>query len=453
MIRNSRSLPFPRSLRGGATLTEVLMAILIMSIGIVSVCALFPISIVSSIRATQLTNGKILRENVNELVHCVPELLEPPFGEPWNVNLTWKGPWQPNTIFEPNDIIWPSIPPGSLVPNPYFALRCSSPNPGRTGNVEPEWGIGSQYSDGDVVWDPIPIPNYVVDPYGFHFSGVAEQRVFGNRDAISISETISYLDFLPRRSSGPRFNQNAAVQFFAAPDSWSADVQEFPVSIVSPSPDVGSAYPNGSQITFPSNINFDNISTDPRVSRVIFSTPDGKESLVRYPVAGLGNKLEVALQIPSTFLGPARIESYSPRYTYFLTVRNNGVGVDPTITCAVVFNRQTAAFAEHAYRANFGNSEFSGDPDLIESGLDEDQVKIVWTTDEPDPFLKVGSYLLDARALVFYRIVAIRRSGNTALITLNRPVEALTRGQPGLAIMMPGIIHVYYVPLTLHSNQ
>src|SRR5690606_29731618 len=67
--------------RSGATLVEVLMSLLIMSIGIVSVFTLFPLSIVSSIRATQLTHGRILRDNISELVHTAPDILDPTFLE------------------------------------------------------------------------------------------------------------------------------------------------------------------------------------------------------------------------------------------------------------------------------------------------------------------------------------------------------------------------------------
>ncbi len=62
MIKNFNTKTLhPR--RGGATLIEVLMAILIMSIGIVSIATLFPISVLRSLHATQLTHGTILRHN------------------------------------------------------------------------------------------------------------------------------------------------------------------------------------------------------------------------------------------------------------------------------------------------------------------------------------------------------------------------------------------------------
>jgi len=45
-------------LPAGVTLTEVLMSLMIMSIGISSVMVLFPISVLRSAQSTQLTNAR-----------------------------------------------------------------------------------------------------------------------------------------------------------------------------------------------------------------------------------------------------------------------------------------------------------------------------------------------------------------------------------------------------------
>ena len=54
--------------RGGTTLTEVLMSLMIMSIGIVTVATLFPISVLRSVHATQLTQATVLRYNAEALI-------------------------------------------------------------------------------------------------------------------------------------------------------------------------------------------------------------------------------------------------------------------------------------------------------------------------------------------------------------------------------------------------
>lgn len=68
----------PPARRGGVTLTEVLMATMLMGIGVVTLATLFPISIMRSIRATQLTNATILRYNVESLINVDKDLVYAP---------------------------------------------------------------------------------------------------------------------------------------------------------------------------------------------------------------------------------------------------------------------------------------------------------------------------------------------------------------------------------------
>ncbi len=67
--------------RLGVTLTEVLMSLMIMSIGVTSVAVLFPISVLRSIQATQLTNGAITKYNVETLLSTRPALIFDPDGD------------------------------------------------------------------------------------------------------------------------------------------------------------------------------------------------------------------------------------------------------------------------------------------------------------------------------------------------------------------------------------
>ncbi|RLT21206.1 MAG: hypothetical protein DWI29_02365, partial [Planctomycetota bacterium] len=62
-------------------MTEVLMSMLIMSIGVSSVAVLFPISVLRSVQATQLTNAAILMTNAKALVQMRKELLFDPDGD------------------------------------------------------------------------------------------------------------------------------------------------------------------------------------------------------------------------------------------------------------------------------------------------------------------------------------------------------------------------------------
>lgn len=56
--------------RGGATLTEVLMALLVMGLGLVSVATLFPLSLLRSVEATKLTNATLLRINAHARINA-----------------------------------------------------------------------------------------------------------------------------------------------------------------------------------------------------------------------------------------------------------------------------------------------------------------------------------------------------------------------------------------------
>ena len=55
--------PSPRPKRAGVTLTEVLMALMVMGIGVVSVVTLFPVSLLRSVEATKTTNATLLKQN------------------------------------------------------------------------------------------------------------------------------------------------------------------------------------------------------------------------------------------------------------------------------------------------------------------------------------------------------------------------------------------------------
>ena len=90
-----RAHPATAAVRSGATLTEVLMSLLIMSVGILSVMSLYPIALLRTIRAAQVTNATILSENAVEDLLAGVELVD---GVPV---------WQPAQRYVVGDIVRP----------------------------------------------------------------------------------------------------------------------------------------------------------------------------------------------------------------------------------------------------------------------------------------------------------------------------------------------------------
>jgi type II secretory pathway pseudopilin PulG len=61
--------------RLGATLIEILMAMMIMSVGMVMIASIFPMAIRRSVQASQLTNATLVRYQAEDLIRMYPGLL------------------------------------------------------------------------------------------------------------------------------------------------------------------------------------------------------------------------------------------------------------------------------------------------------------------------------------------------------------------------------------------
>jgi len=68
------------TMRRGVTLTEVLMSVMIMGIGVVSLATLFPISALRVLEATNLTNSTIARFNAEGVADSFPQMVHNPDG-------------------------------------------------------------------------------------------------------------------------------------------------------------------------------------------------------------------------------------------------------------------------------------------------------------------------------------------------------------------------------------
>ncbi len=80
-IRPSRTTQNRHHRRDGVTLTEVLMSLMIMGIGVVSLATLFPISTLRVLEATNLTNSTVARFNAEGIIDSFPQMIHNPDGD------------------------------------------------------------------------------------------------------------------------------------------------------------------------------------------------------------------------------------------------------------------------------------------------------------------------------------------------------------------------------------
>ena len=484
--------------RVGATLTEVLMAILIMGVGVVSVFTLFPISVLRTIQATNQTNAKFLKENTEEQVAQSPIFLTAltPSGNAAPASpiagLNYRATWAPQTDYDVNDVVVASVKPGGVLPQPLEWFICTVTSDPNTSNpdgtsdlLEPQWNTAGPTIETEVQWEPastvfptIPVvgARYVVDPLGLTTAAADGQSAFivdtfGNRTSTATGLAAA----LPApllRIHGSLSTPSQAVDFCTHPDSWQQVIEATPFNVAVDS------------VTFPPTVDLSGISGTALVApRVVLTSSDGRQTAVRRltsittPTASWSAVTDpLPAGFPLADVGLARIEIFNRRYSWFLTVRN--VGAQPEIKCIVTFNRGFNTTEEHAYAANFGNPNIDVDGDMnadSTQGLTSaNQVMIAWqptgaagfdpegtgdVTFEPDPLLKAGNWLFDARDASWYRIQSLDNASNAsatpqwAVLSLDRTVRIITpddaTGPPaaatpiGRAILMPGIIEIF----------
>ncbi len=113
----------------GSTLTEVLVALMIASIGLVSVATLFPMSVLRSVKAAQTTSATDVRYNAEEAMDRYPDII--------------KHPDSRNPLYS---VIPYPAPPYPAAPTGYTI-----------NDVDPPW-LQMQLQG---------IKNYIVDPLGY----------------------------------------------------------------------------------------------------------------------------------------------------------------------------------------------------------------------------------------------------------------------------------------------
>lgn len=454
----------------GATLVEVLMALLVMAIGVTSVFTLFPLALLKSIKANQLTTAKLYEGSIKDVVLATPQLI------------TGAPTWQPNTRYGnspsvavvPYESRWVSPPPtGRLLPltneiyfadpagaGPYLSgtdtpnfrktalwnSRTAAGNPGAYTLPTTRPNRPSNISESNITWVPYkhsPHPTrggwcaYFVDPLGWYRVSV-DQTQFGRVDYPELSPAPAKpptADAFLLDRLNCQLSSDASDGVFRLPDSWGQVLETTNAAASRAGVVVGTV--DTLNIDFP-DIKTELIEGLSSANRIVLSSTVAGRTLV-IPVDPLllplpavtssGNvsrltmridlAKQVELQVLDSFLplvDRARIEVLAPtRYSWLMAVQQGPRG-EVEAQAAVVFNRSFEQQDERGYRAEFCASEDTngdsvldpGEDDLWPNGrIDTNMAKVMWPNNVEAPRFKEGAYILDASNAIWYQIAKV----------------------------------------------
>lgn len=457
----------------GTTLSEVLVSMLVMSIGVVSLATLFPISVLRSVQATQLTNAANLRYNVEAMLGVMPQLYS--IGAPWESGKNYK--------------LGVLVTPTALtsLKSPPVVFQCIAA--GNSDAAEPNWSFidgGTTSEVTGVQWQTYRLQNYVIDPIGeYHayFDDATDglrgplptaaapfpAHFFGNDGASyrPVIRAFSGINFSgdPSATIGAR---SAADEFVAAnagtlPDSWVNQVESTDVSNFT----LTSCDLNDLKVDLSKTVP---VGT---TSRIVLFDSSGKVSHVR-TITGIAGTSPVQTITWSTSSGPipgfpftpttipvrARIDTREERYTWLLSVRRGFSGAS-FMDVVVFFRRPFAGKDEQVFPAtftattDFGFDESPGNQGIDDDGLNssDDNGELGWpgSDDSPrnwvvvqydatgnKPYLKKGGFVTDADNLRWYRILDIVEGDTfTALDAAGEVAAVMKKAGLNTALYIP----------------
>ena len=394
----------PALSRRATTLMEVLMSILIMSIGVVMVATLFPIAALKTVQATHLTNAAILRYNAEAILDTAPELIHNPDGDN-DVIEHFRRPANRRYIVDPLGF--------NLMPS----------------------GLRSRFgNDGTNPFGLLRYPGFLDANGDFQFAAADGDVDFG----------------LGTLNDNSRAN---AVARTTLPDSWVTHVDGFAKASTLQQTGTPPAYIY--TIELQGNPDLSTVSTAATApSQVLLFHVGGRRAQV-FPVFSVDDAANTvtwksSTPIPSeytgTTIGRVLVQTKEQRYTFLYTVRKQGDG-QANIDVVVFFRRGFSQLDEVRYAVtddhgpNFGTQAASRDVNL---GLaDEDlatDVNINYASPAPRPTIRQGSYIMDADNGRWYRIQSvIRENASQARLRLNRPLIQ----DMSAAIIMSAVVEVY----------
>lgn len=397
--------------RSGATLSEALIALLVMSIGIVSMASLFPIAVLKTAKANQLTVATGIRYNAEEFTKLYPASLLNP--DPWDRN----GP--------------KGVPDGN--PQEYnlaspFMLDPLALTVGRQLGGPP---IGMYGMAG------------LIPRYDAGFDTIAEaDSVFSSSDSWTARFENNVQSLVP--NSGPP-GGSGGVQI--------VDINTMGNLVDSASPQ-NAASPISPEMRVVLFYNGGKGSVTRKVNKVI---QPGNTALWTEDVNGNGsldtgedynfNGILDQYPLPSG-VNPesARVESKERRYTWLITARPRGYGggisgspsfdVDVVVFYGRTFSpSDDQVFGTHSGLAipSVGTAKFTFGTRFL---------TVSWPTAATQPLIRRGGYVFDAQNGYWYQIENYTDpAGGSSVITLATSAHS----NSSLAIFPRGIVDVFPV--------
>ncbi len=387
--------------RSGTTLTEVLMSLGIMTIGVVMVATVFPIATLRTLEASKQTNSTIAKVNAEAAIDSRPEL-----------------------IHNPDDGI-PEL-------TSFFLPFAIEPAATKYAKLKNDPTFGSAFRG----------HRYVVDPYGYWSVDPTYQMLFGN---VGGGPWPASYNLVARYNAG--FPDVATAGLFVVqPDNW---------KLVNEAQTVGTGTATGiTSVTLEDGADLSAVTLSAGVVfRAVVFDIDGTHSEVRYltdatllsmspPTVGWPSTPAQPQALPTRFeggnIGKVRVEVSDEIYTWMLSVRKRQ-NDEAIVNVVVFFKRKFSGDAreERIYEASFRRWDLGADGvpgsnlpvpgfangDDNQNGVVNDVgeigfpytddtpngiVTVRWPDAAPEPVLKRGGYVFDTANGIWYQIRAVQ---------------------------------------------
>ncbi len=468
-----------RSSRRGVTLTEVLMSLMIMSIGVSAVAVLFPISVLRSVQATQLTNSAILKYNAEALLRMRSSMVFDPDGD-GNLREHVGRAVESRYIIDPVGYYAMTEAGGSYMANPTWPG-----DPAQTRGFA-DW-VGNIDDDNDPLTPPIGfvgLPRYDGGLRTGTRSGALPQGL--RPDANTFPEENRSLQMLAATISklGDGWTtvlDTYAEGFFLADGSNSAAPAGGAgvVGVVLPQDvDLSDILDSRSNVPVSGGVQ---LIADPETTRIVVFSIDGKSS-ISLPVTAVDNStkgvlwsedlnfngtldagedlsmngsmdrrplplelIDFTMATPAFQVGRVVIQTNRTHdFNWLLTVRRSPDGEVRGVDVVVMFNKNVSPDEERLFPASFNPAVNPFRINVLQSG------GFLANGDAAEPFIKRGGYMLDIENARWYRIrdysaeSAVTVGATTGpgfIVTVESPV--IEASVSGMAMFLPGIVDVY----------